>query len=315
MRRNELSDRYYNNLTCKIFVMGHATQGESIAVILYDGVDVVYSCIVDAFVANDRIVPKELLHGLGITQITELFWTHPHEDHSDGIAELIDEFTPLYIYIANELHTIPSKEDTTIGMVLSKINSFRGYDKRCKNQPKVLGISTNSYVRAETLRVGTKFVDFEIFTVAPPDGIVRKKSIDGNYRSPNDYSVVLSMNIGDFSVLLTGDIQDRIIEAANEDLFRNIPVPNLLKIPHHGSIDSVKILDLFETDESIDIGITTAKKSSFLPRQEALDIYCSRCAMAYRIDPTTSCWAIWGIEVDVIAGTATEIRKEAFVRI
>ena len=175
------------------------------------------------------------------------------------------------------------------------------------------GIGTNYTIHSETLQVGSKFVPFTMFTIAPSSGRVRKKVIDDQFNSLNDFSLVFSVNIGDFSILLTGDIQNRMIDAANEDLCQNIYTPNLLKIPHHGSNDSTSILNFFDEEETIDFGITTAKKSSGLPRDEALKSYRSRCSHTYQIDPGAKQYAVWGIEVDIIAGTVTDLSCESFV--
>lgn len=312
MKKNELSDRYFTTLSCKVFIMGHSTEGESAIVALYDDCKIVYSCVVDSFISNDRIIAKEMLHGLGITKISDLFWTHPHDDHSDGIIELIDEFKPDDIYLAAELHSLPDTVRTVSSEVLTKINTYRGYDKRCKNQPKVHGIATNYTIHDEVLMVGSKLVPFEMFTIAPVDGRIRKRIVDGKTNALNDYSLVFTVNIGDFSILLTGDVQDKMIVAANDDLCRNIITPNLLKIPHHGSVDSIKILDIFDEDGIVDFGVTTAKKSSDLPRREALDAYHSRCQHMFRIDPKSSEFAVWGIDVDIIAGTITPLVYQSF---
>lgn len=313
MGRNELSNRYYNNLSCKIFILGHATQGESAILLLCDENEIVYSCVIDSFVANDKIVAKELLYGLGVKQITELFWTHPHDDHSEGILDLIETFNPNSIYIASELHTLPNNIVNTSSEVLSTINKYRGYDRRFKNEPKVIGIGTNHIIHSETLQVGEKYVPFQVLTIAPPSGKIRKNVIDNNYNSLNDYSIVLSVTIGDYSILFTGDVQDRIISYANDDLAINVPVPNLLKIPHHGSSGSTHILDLFNSEDSVDIGVTTAKKSSLLPTDEALTLYQTKCKNIYKIDPASTEYATWGIEVNIIDGTVTNLVCESFI--
>ena len=292
--------------------MGHATQGESALVLLYDGDEVVYSCVVDSFMLKDQTMPKVLLQGLGITHITDLFWTHPHDDHAMGISTLIDEFTPDCIYVPSELHSLPSS--TVSNEVLQKINTINGYDRRVKNHQKVISIGVNNTIHYEVLQVGAKIVPFEVFTVAPSIGKVRWNVIDNAYNSLNDFSIVLSIVIGDFSILLTGDIQNRMIRYVNDDLCKDIPSPNLLKIPHHGSKDSTSIFDLFGGD-IIDMGVTTAKSSSRLPRQEALDIYSERCQHLYRIDPDSSECAVWGISVDILKGTIDQIADISFVQL
>lgn len=313
MRRNKLGSRYYTSLTCKVIILGHAIQGESAILILSDGADIVYTCVVDSFTSNDRIVAKEILQGFGITQITDLFWTHPHDDHSDGIIELIETFSPENVFLAAELQSLPENSRSISSDVLNRINMYKSYDRRIKYAPKVQGIGTNYTIYSETLQVGSKLVPFTMFTIAPSSGWVRKKAINDQFNSLNDFSLVFSVNIGDFSVLLTGDIQNRMIDAANEDLCQNVYTPNLLKIPHHGSKDSINILNFFDEEEVIDYGITTAKKSSGLPREDALESYRTRCHNTYQIDPESKQCAIWGIEVDILSGTAKTLVCKSFI--
>lgn len=312
MRNNDLFRRYYNELICKIFVEGHSLQGENIIVALYGDAELIYSCAVDSFVLNDRIVPKDLLHAIEIDHITDLFWTHPHDDHSDGILELIDEFKPENVYIPSELHSLPSGETSVSAGVLKSINKYKCYDRRFSYQPKIQGIATNFTLYSEFLHVGSYNIPFEIFTIAPCSGKVRNNAVKGHFSTLNDYSIVVSMIIGDFSLLLTGDVQNRMIECADSDLYRPVPTPNILKIPHHGSNDSVNIMTLFSDDQPVDIAITTSKRSSNLPRNEAMQYYNPYCHNIFKINPDSKEAAVWGVEVDILKATITQIVNKNF---
>lgn len=312
MRKNDLFQRYYCKLICKIFVAGHSSQGENVIVVLYGDEEIIYSCVVDSFILNDRILPKDLLYAIGINHITDLFWTHPHDDHSNGILDLIEEFKPEAVYISSELHTLPFDRASISSQVLEGINKYKGYDRRFSYQPKIQGIATNSTLYSEILHVGSYNVPFEIFTIAPSSGKVRRNAIENRFSALNDYSIVISINIGDFSLLLTGDVQNRMIAYANEDLYREVPTPNILKIPHHGSNDSVDIMKLFSNDQPVDIAITTSKRTSNLPRNEAMQYYNSHCHNIFKINPESEEVAVWGVEVNILEATITQIVNKNF---
>lgn len=312
MRNNDLFKRYYQELTCKLFIAGHSAQGESIIFILYGDKEIIYSCVVDSFVLNDRIVPKDLLYALGVKHVTDLFWTHPHDDHSDGIVDLIEEFKPDNVYISNELHSLAPDSTSVSANVLEQINKYKSYDKRYLYQPKIQGIGTNTVLCSEILRVGSYIIPFDMFTIAPCSGKVRRNAIENRFSELNDYSLVVSINIGDFSVLLTGDVQDRMIGYVNDDLYRSVPTPNILKVPHHGSKDSLNITGLFSEDQVVDIAITTAKQSSNLPRNEAIQHYTSHCQNVFKIVPNSSDSAIWGVEVDILKATINQLVNKNF---
>lgn len=59
-----------------------------------------------------------------------------------------------------------------------------------------------------------------------------------------------------------------IIKCLVKYMFWEVPIPNILKIPHHGSKYSLGVTSLFEEELSFDIAIITAKSSSELPKQE-----------------------------------------------
>lgn len=285
MVADDLFSKYYRELTCKIFVAGHSTEGESVIFLLIGDGNIVYSCVVDSFELNDRIVPKEILYELGLERISDLFWTHPHDDHSKGIIELIEEFSPNNIYIPSELHRLPETYKSISAEVLDQINRRydKGYDHRFKGQPKVKGIATNTILYNDTFTVGSYHVPFRMSVIAPCSGVVRKMSLSDNYSAMNDFSLVLSLIIGDFSILLTGDVQDRMIVCAQEELCEIVCTPNILKIPHHGSKESTGITGLFFDDRPIDLAVTTAKRSSGLPRDEALQHYTSHCEKVFKM--------------------------------
>lgn len=312
MMNNPLFNQYYQQLICKIFILGHPSQGESIVFVLYGDNQIIYSCVVDSFVQNDRVVPKDLLFSLGIDKITDVFWTHPHDDHSDGLVELIEVFTPQRIYIPVELQQLPENNQSLSASVLEHINQYKGYDRRYRHQPRVQGLSANMYLYNELLSVGQYTIPFQFFAAAPCSGKVRKNAIDGNYSTLNDYSVVLELIVGDFSVFLTGDVQNRMVSFMSEELAMPIPTPNILKIPHHGSIDSTDIINLFSDDWLTDIAVTTAKRNSDLPRDEALQYYNSCCEKVFRIVPTATDNAIWGVEVNILDGTISQILNKNF---
>lgn len=312
MKNNDLFQRYYHELLCQIYVVGHSTQGECIIVTLHGDQSIIYSCVVDSFVFDDKIVPKELLHEMGIEHITDLFWTHPHDDHSNGILELIADFGPKNVYIPSELQTLPQNCTSISTQVLTTLNTYRTYDRRSPHQPKIQSIATNTTLYDDAFRVGPYKIPFNMFTIAPCSGKVRQNSINEHFSSLNDYSIVVSLNIGDFSLLLTGDVQNRMIAYAADDLFRTVPTPNILKIPHHGSKESLDIVDLFDDDSPVDIAITTAKRTSGLPRDEALQFYNSHCRNLLRINPDSKELAIWGAEIDVVRASITQIVNKNF---
>ena len=315
MTNNLLFNQYYRELICKIFILGHSSQGESIVFILYGDKQIIYSCVVDSFIQNSRVVPGDLLTSLKIDKINDLFWTHPHDDHSAGLISLIKKFAPEKIYIPTELHRLTKDNKSESARVLNYINNFNGYDRRRRKQPRVCGLAANMYLYNEFISVENHVVPFQLFAIAPCSGMVRKDSVDDKYSTLNDYSIVLDIIVGDFSILLTGDVQNRTIAFMEEELSMPIYTPNILKIPHHGSKQSTNITDLFDDSEPMGVAVTTAKPSSNLPCDEALRHYSSHCKSVFKVSPPTTHNAIWGAEIDILGGTVTKLIEDNFEKI
>lgn len=313
MKKSEISKTFYQKLICKLYILGSPSEGESILFVVYGDEQIIYSCITDSFTMNMINVPIAITKQHGIEHVTDVFWTHPHDDHSDGLIEIIDNCKPEYVYIPADLHTLPDDTPELSKTVLEKINQYHSCDRRYSYQPCIVGVGTNHTILEKVLNVAGKKVPFSIYTVAPAIGKVRRDVITDKFDKLNDFSLAVTINIGDFSILLTGDIQDQMIRYVYDDLQREIFTPNLLKLPHHGSNGSLKIISLFDNNIKVDAAITTSKKTSNLPRKEALDFYSSYCDRIYKIGGQTEAVGIWGAEIDILNATVTALETQNYI--
>lgn len=312
MKKSEISKSFYHKLTCKVYILGASSEGESVLFIVYGDDKIIYSCITDSFIVDKVNIPEKILEECHLHQITDVFWTHPHDDHSAGLIDLIEKYKPEYVYIPSELQSLPDTFSVIPQNVLNKINMYPSFDNRYSYQPRIEGIGANYCVLDKILSVNGVKIPFSIYTIAPAVGRTRRDVITQNYGAINDFSIAVSIIIGDFSILLTGDIQDRMIQYVASDLQRDIPTPNLMKIPHHGSKESLTIMSLFDTLPTIDVAVTTAKKSSKLPKIEALDFYDPLCDRIYKIKDDIQGVAIWGADIDIINATMNEIELQNY---
>ena len=199
MKKDELFFNYYNKVSCKIYVLGSSSEGESILFVLYGDDKVIYSCVTDSFLYQNQPAVKVILDDANINQIADLFWTHPHDDHSDGLIEIVKTFKSKRVFLPTELQSLPKNTAKISRDVLDKLNSYRGYDKRYKtHQPKIQGIGANSLIKDETIKVGTMQIPFSICAISPSLGKIRKKAINQDYNALNDYSIAVSILVGDF---------------------------------------------------------------------------------------------------------------------
>lgn len=313
MLKRDISKTYYQKLLCQVYILGAATEGESILFIVYGDDKVIYSCIVDSFMINNVNVPKEKLQALGLECVTDVIWTHPHDDHSEGLCDLIKIFKPESVYIPSDLQKLPDKTPQISKNTLEILNTYRSCNRRYKYQPCIIDIGSNYTLLEKKLKVSGTEVPFSIYSIAPAVGKVRRDVITNNYSNPNNFSIAISIIIGDFVLLLTGDIQDSMITYIPDDLQKDFYTPNLLKIPHHGSDGSLKIMSLFEFGKQVDIAVTTNKKLSKLPKAEALKHYSSYCNKIYQISSDAEGLAVWGVEIDILNATITEIERNNYM--
>lgn len=314
MNRSDLSKGFYKNLKCLVLVAGGATEGESIVFSVYGDDQPVYVCVIDSCVYGETNIPEMLLKQYGLSRLSDVFWTHPHEDHTEGMLDLIEKYKPDRVFIPSDLHSLPECCSQLCRDTLDGINKFKGCDRRYKNQPKVIGIGTNHQVLKERLSVNNSIVPFSIQTIAPALARTRNNAIIDNYNCLNDFSIALYIVVGDFVILFAGDIQDKTVHYVKDELVEGIVSPNLLKIPHHGSNDSKDIIELFYESCPIDLAICTAKSSSGLPRKDALDFYASSSKRMYRIEENIQGIAVWGAEIDIVNAQINEIENRQYQR-
>lgn len=300
MKKSDIAKPFYKELKCKLYIIGGSTEGESVLFVVYGDDKVIYSCITDSFMQEKNNVPRLVAECCGLQGITDVFWTHPHDDHSDGIIELVETYKPESIYVPAELVELPEGSPKISKEVLETINQFPSCDYRFKYQPCVTPIATNSVVLYKMLNVSDHVVPFIINTVAPAGSKVRRDVVTDRYNQLNDFSIAVLISIGDFAILLTGDLQDQMIKYIKETMQIDIPTPNILKIPHHGSMGSTRVVSLFNNEEKVNLAVTTAKRSSHLPRTEALDTYLEYCEKLYKIGDEEKKIGIWEAEIDIL---------------
>ena len=82
------------NLRVRIYVVGYHKQGESIVIILLDNAteEIFYCGVIDTFKKKNIHITKEILEHYGIKRIDILCWSHPDNDHSWGLDELLENY-------------------------------------------------------------------------------------------------------------------------------------------------------------------------------------------------------------------------------
>lgn len=160
--------------------------------------------------SGDRSTASQLLTKLEenhVQQLDMLVATHPHADHIGGMQAVLNRFPVKQVYDSGQKYKT------------KMYNDFRAQIEK-------------EQIPFEVLRSGQEIALNEMvkLKVLSP----QEKLYKGTASDANNNSLVLRLEYGDFSMLLTGDIQAEV----ERDLLQNCPqyLPaQVLKVAHHGS--------------------------------------------------------------------------------
>lgn len=276
-----MEDIFLNNLVefkMYLYIIGYKNKGESIIFILREKNEIYFSSIIDSYKRSDcEIIKKILEEEHKLEKFNYIFWTHPHEDHSTGLEEIVANYsnektvfiTPQYVELSKK--NLNAKEKQVLKKMIKNAGKYK-YQKTFVNDGGENLIFEQDFI---SISEGQRF-SFTIKSLAPHSGVleeIRKKS----KRKVNDFSICLKFELSSkelgvsYSILLTGDIENKTIELLNKKKLKEI---NLLKIPHHASATSDILAEKIENDTPNQmIACTTSYKTGNLPKREVLQNY------------------------------------------
>lgn len=262
-----------DELKIAIYLVGYNNIGESIVFIVKSDNTPVYSGVIDSYEQFEINKSMEILRENNIKHIDFLCWTHPDEDHSIGIDSLIENFvneqTKIFLpaHINGEEYEYNERIKNTFNMINDNLKS------RKKSKFIVRDVSDNMILEKFDFDRGVKGrEEFKIMSVAPNSMILRTNEFNKAFKK-NDYSIALIITLGTFTTLLLGDIENRTIESF--EYYYMPKVIDYIKIPHHASKTSDKILEFLDKNNKSPIATTsTYKKGKIdLPNLQIINSY------------------------------------------
>ena len=178
------------------------------------------------------------LKKLGIEKLSAVFATHPDNDHIGGMAQILREFQCDKLVVPEIPKSVSS--DTAEYEYLMKAVEERN-------------------VTLEVTEAGEYF--------ALGDANMEILGPIGDHAGANNYSLVMKLTFGEFSMLFTGDMEARAENALCKSEI-NLEA-NVLKVAHHGSKTSSteEFLNRVKPECAV---ISTGYDRSKLPRKEVL---------------------------------------------
>lgn len=197
-------------------------------------------------VGTYRIIP--FLKSQGISTLEAVFITHPDEDHCNGIRELVED---------GEIQGISVKH-----LVLPDISQSGKEEAYLELEQ----MAAKAGIPVSYISRGQQLIDEEltITCLHPSKGYLTQ--------SANEYSTVLTLTSGNFSVMLTGDVEGggeqtltRLLQETGENKM------TVLKVAHHGSRYSTG--ETFLETTTPDIALISAGKNNSYghPHEELLE--------------------------------------------
>ena len=264
-------------LDFEINVIGYKNKGESIVFFLKTDGKVAYAGLVDCYEEASENVALTLLKNEKVDYFNFVCWTHPHDDHTIGMAKVLNDFcnekTLFWMppFISKDVETCSSNAQDvykTLFEVLeskkrSKMNVREASDAKTLEKFECCGnVSINPYI-------------FEIRSFAPDTTLLGELKVKESLNMGNMYSVGLVINVGHFYVVLAGDVENRTIKCIPDFNFDIKERIDYVKIPHHASSTASYLIDKFNDLDiaSPAIATTTVYRIHNLPDKEILKRY------------------------------------------
>lgn len=263
---------FEKSLVVETYIIGYKNEGEAIIFFIRADGGISYSGLVDCFRINDVDKVTDILKENAICELDFVCWTHPDLDHSKGLKSIIDTYVSNNTYI-----WIPEGIDTKEITCSSEVRELFEYLKACTISADANYNVFSASDRKDLMcynsicfQKGMDVFPLEIVSYTPNSKIIRKQHYMDEFIK-NDRSIFFVLALGDVRIFLTGDIEDATIQNIPRNFFGEHV--HIMKIPHHGSDSSVKMLDLCWRGCDIACSTVYRKGRSNLPLKSIMNQY------------------------------------------
>lgn len=189
--------------------------------------------------------------------IDSVILTHPHADHMMGLIDVIDRYKLRGFYGPS----MPSNRDI---------------------YPVLEAKLAEKKLSANVLREGDEFLDKSglRLEVLWPNSDMNERVLQNSSKiDPNDTSVVVYLEFGNFEAIFTGDVESKTLSPKGE----KIGDIDILKVGHHGSKDVVSDTLLYKIKPEASI-ISLGKNSYGHPHATTTEMLNQHKSKIYRTD-------------------------------
>ena len=280
---NSIIELNLSSLHLRVIAMGGNGFGESFLVLFQENENVIYSIVIDDFITTidgeNVNLSKKFIEYLGIKKVDCIIWTHPHDDHSIGLANIIDTYygkntigiIPKYIY-GNKYDIVSISESCkTVRKMFSKKFRTKGGKSNlitidcARNEARSLIKRTfKDYNTGNTK-------DFELLFLTPIGQTLDKYMEDEIMLSKsrlNELSISFVLNFDEYCFYFGGDTPDSLINLSCNEVIEKC---KWTTIPHHGSKTSIQLRSILK--KNFDCAFCSTYFKNSLPSDEVLKAY------------------------------------------
>ena len=253
----------------EVNLIGYFPEGESSVIVVKNEDNAIFTVVVDCYELENINKTMELLEENRIEKIDICCWTHPHKDHSLGIDKLFKYFNKKTSVI------IPTgMASDNIPLYLVDIyNKIIGINQKGKKSLGVLKSTSDQKVLFEQKYIGTdnNKIDIKVTAITPISHRVENVKLTST-TNHNEFSVMFLMQINDYNLLFTGDVENGTINEVEKEIqIKNV---HYLKIPHHCSTTSKNITNIIDNSQLEDMVCATTISAGYkLPNIELFNWY------------------------------------------
>jgi hypothetical protein len=262
---------YQKTLILDTYLIGYKNAGESIIFIIYTDNNISYTGVIDCYEYNNLNKTIDILNKKNIKNLDFICWTHPDEDHSIGIDNLVklyaNEKTKVFLpgHINGEEYEYNLRIKNTFNMFNENIMS------RKRKKYTVRDVCDNTRLEYKKFDGGVKGIyEFKILSIAPNSTLLRKNDFKSSFVK-NDYSVAVILSLGEFNLLFSGDIENQTISKFEEYYLPEYI--DYIKVPHHTSDRSDKILKYLDSENKCEVACSTVFRKTHLPKKTMIETY------------------------------------------
>ena len=270
----------FNDFSIHIYIVGGKNgDGEGILVLFMDRDKVIRSISMDCCKADVSGVECNLLNSLlyhyKVKNVDCFVWTHPHDDHSNGLDELIEKYhrknsiavIPKQIYgTDNDIVNMKPMSKKVLKKFISRFKKkkLRSIDCQCQEKRCVY-----SFYLEDTISGDIKSI--KLYCLTPMDFLLDDKIRSSKKLSDsllNDISLSLILDVDGYCYFFGGDAPDKALKEVDMNYLYGC---KWIKIPHHGSKTSKEIVQYF--NKNVDSAVTASFLTCQLPNKDVLDQY------------------------------------------